>query len=485
MKKQIRETWVDRVYRSLAPVSYTKRLIARQQAEIFHRQYDAAQTFSHSSFNRNSNSANREIRPAIKPIRENARDLIRNAAFAQKGVSAIVTSTVGWGIEASITHYDSRKQEQIRDLWAKWSSGLCSIDGSDFNSLQSQVMASMVIDGEVVVRELSLDNSIRLQVLESDHINSTAATAPKDFRVVNGVVVDRFNRPQGFHLYKQHPGDGGHESELVSASECFLVYRQDRPGQLRGVSWLAPVATSLKMLADLQYTQLVRLKLSAAITGVVTQEPTQLTPEQLLLQREADFELSPGEFKFLNPGESINFPSIPNPEGFQGSIRLALQEISAGLGITYEALSGDLSQVNFSSGRMGALQQRANVEAWRWHTLIPRFLNPSFERFKKFCAINGVDASECSVEWSPPAAQMISPESEVNATKNAIRAGLQTLPGALRELGLNPDKHLKELSDTNKQLDQLGLILDSDPRLTGNGQLQSAENLQSIKSTQE
>lgn len=485
MKKQIQDSWVDRLYLRLNPVSYRNRLIARQQAELFKRQYDAAQNFGHTTFNRNSNSANREIRNASKPVRENARDLLRNAAFAQKGVSAIVTSTIGWGIEASITHYDARKQEQIRNLWNKWSSGLCSIDGSDFNSLQSQVMQSMVVDGEVIVREVSLDNSIRLQILEADHLNPTASTETKDFRTVSGVVVDKYNRPQGFHLYKQHPGEGGRESEYVSSSECFLVYRQDRPGQLRGISWLAPVATSLKMLADLQYTQLVRLKLSAAITGVVTQEPTQLSQEQLLAQREADFELSPGEFKFLNPGESINFPSIPNPEGFQGSIRLALQEISAGLGITYEALSGDLSQVNFSSGRMGALQQRANIESWRWHTLVPRFLNPSFERFKKFCAINGVDASECSVEWSPPAAQMISPESEVNATKNAIRAGLQTLPGALRELGLNPDKHLKELSDTNKQLDQLGLILDSDPRLTGNGQLQSAENLQSIKSTQE
>ncbi|MDX9731070.1 MAG: phage portal protein, partial [Bdellovibrionales bacterium] len=339
--------------------------------------------------------------------------------------------------------------------------------------------------GEVISRDVFLNNSLRLQILEADFIcdrDQGIYAGANSF--VNGLVMDEYGRPSHFAIYERHPGDKGTiglQAHLVPASDLIHTYRQDRPGQNRGISWFNSVAHPLKMLNELQWTQLMRLKLSAAITGVVTQEPSQLAPDQLKKQRQQDFELSPGTFTFLNHGETINFPNIPNPEGFGGTCKLTLQEIAAGLGITYEALAGDLSNVNFSSGRLGDLQFRANIEDWRWHMLVPRFLNPAFQRFIRFCELRGVDARQATVEWTPPARQMISPLDEINAAKNAMRSGLQSLPGALRELGLDPERHLTEISDSNALIDKLGLILDSDPRRTSNGQLQSPDSLAGLQ----
>lgn len=489
MAKKEKQPLLDRVISYFSPEAGRKRLFAREQTKLLAtRDYDAASSFAGSPMRRNSRSANAENRSAIAPIRENVRELLRNAPFAQKGLAVIVDGVVGWGIEAQLSHPNPKKLQAIEPLWKEWSQGACSIDGkTDFAGLQSQVMTAVVADGESIIREVILDGSVRLQVLESDYINSNATgtkTKNGEFKTVSGIVVDRYNRPTHYHLYKNHPGEGASDTEAVPAGEIMHVYRQDRPGQLRGISWFASVAHSLKMLAELQWTQLVRLKLSASITGVVTQEPSQLSPDQLKTQRESEFELAPGTFKFLNPGESIAFPAIPNPDGFDSTTRLSLREVASGLGVTYESLSGDLSTVNFSSGRMGDLQFRARVDNWRWHLMVPRFLNPAFDRFKKFCALRGVDASEVSVSWSPPARMMINPTEEVKSTSDAIRAGLQTLPAAIRELGYNPKTHLEEIAASNKMIDQLELILDSDPRRIGNQQLQAAANQPGAQTTQ-
>ncbi len=469
---------LDRAIGFFSPSALNKRILARQTGIVLTRQYDAAQSFSTSQTRPNNRSANAELRSAISPIRGNVRDLIRNAPFATKAQNVIVNGVVGWGIEAQIKHADPEKQKQINDLWLEWSGGLCSIDGmTDFAGLQNQVMSAIVADGEVILKEIILDGSVRLQVLESDYIKSVDQTSKSGERTVSGIVVDQFNRPKAYHLFTHHPGEGAYTSQVVDAASIIHVFRQDRPGQLRGVSWFAPVLHTVKSLAELQWTQLMRLKLSAAITAVVTSEPSPLTGDLLKEKREEDSAVEPGSRIYLNQGEKIEFPTLPNPEGFEGTAKLSLREIASGMGITYEALSGDLSQVNFSSGRLGDLQFRANVDQWRWHLLVPRFLKPSFERFKKFCALRGVDVTGVSVSWTPPARAMISPVDEVSATTSAIRAGLQTLPQAIRELGFDPDTHLAEVAKSNEMLDKLGLIFDSDPRRTGNQQLQSPESL--------
>lgn len=466
-----------------SPTSLEKRALSRAKVELINRQYDAAKSFSGSKIVKNSKSANAEIKFQLAPIRENVRDLVRNNSFAVKAVNTICNNTVGWGIEPKITHQDKTKQQKIREMWREWSSN-CSIDGSDFNHLQRKVLNSVVVDGESIVKEVVLDGSLKLQLLEIDHLDSKADGFKDNktgMNVIQGVAVDQYYRPQAYFLFDHHPWDDSSNSNPINASEVIHVFDKLRPNQVRGVSWLAPVAHPLKMLSELQFTQLLRLKLSASITGLITQEQSQLPPDQLVAQREEELELSMGTFRYLNPGEKVEFPSTPNPDGFSGSVKLTLQEIASGLGVTYEALSGDFSNVNFSSGRMGHIEFQRNIDNWQWHLMIPKFCNPAFEKFKKYCSLKGVDVSGIQVTWNPPHRTMVNPKEEIATTKDAIRAGLQTLSGALRQQGLDPEEHLNEIKESNEVLDKLGLVLDSDPRKVGNGQLQSGENLVLIK----
>jgi capsid protein len=68
--------------------------------------------------------------------------------------------------------------------------------------------------------------------------------------------------------------------------------------------------------------------------------------------------------------------------------------------------------------------------------------------------------------WTAPPAPMIDPANEGLAYMRNIRTGIQTLFEVLRERGYDPEEVLKEYAEGNKRLDDLGIVLDSDPRMT-------------------
>lgn len=481
MKNKAKINWFDRTLGFFSPSALNVRLLERQKTEVLTRQYDAAQPVNYNS---SKKSANKEIKNALSPIRENVRTLLRNAPFAKKALSTIVNSSIGWGIEANIKHADADKQKQINELFNEWKRN-CSFSGVDFYSLQSNVMSSVVSDGEALLKVVVKDGSVRLLQIEADYIATNVCkldNIDENHTISNGIVLDQNSVAVAYVLYKKHP-TVSNEVEVVPASEVIHTFRRERPEQNRGVSWFANVYLAIKNLDELQYTMLMRQKLSASLTAVVTSEPSQIPDSQLQNQRDEFFELNAGSVRYINPGDKIEFPSIPNADGFPEATKLVLREISAGLGITYESLSNDLSNVNWSSYRAGDIHFRANIENWRWQMFIPLFLDVAFEKaFKKFCGLKGVDLSGVTIEWIPPQRQMANPAEEIAATKDAIRNGLLTLPQALKELGYDPEVQLQEIKKSNDKLDELGIILDSDPRRIGNQQLQSAENLKSITS---
>lgn len=41
--------------------------------------------------------------------------------------------------------------------------------------------------------------------------------------------------------------------------------------------------------------------------------------------------------------------------------------------VVVRTLSGDLSQINYLSGRMGWIEFQRSIDAWRWRMFIPQF----------------------------------------------------------------------------------------------------------------
>lgn len=466
---------IERFLYNFAPLTAIKRAKARLYLETLQskRIYEAAaRTRRTSGWLANATSANAETLSSLQVLRSRSRDLTRNDGFASKAIQTIVENTVGTGIIAKPTGKASAKNKAAAIAWKKWAESTdCDFDNrNDFYGIQAICMREMAEAGEVLVRKIKTTDEIplRLQVLEADFLDITRNLRLSDGGyIAQGVEFDKRGKRVAYHIWENHPGDSLVIAKSIlplriPADEIIHMYRVDRASQVRGVPWGASVLLALKDLNEYQDAQLIKQKLASAFVGFVydSEPPVDSGDGVAPIDK-----MEPGTLEYLPPGKDIKFSTPPDASGYGEYTASVLRHIAAGFGIPYESLTGDFSQVNFSSGRMGWLEFQRNIEAWRWRILIPNLCNPAFEWFKSAAFLAGYgDLSQVGAEWTPPKREMIDPTKEIAATQNAVRSGFMSLPEAIRQSGYDPETVLAEISESNKLLDKYALILDSDPR---------------------
>jgi capsid protein len=142
-----------------------------------------------------------------------------------------------------------------------------------------------------------------------------------------------------------------------------------------------------------------------------------------------------------------------------------LMGVSAAYGITYESLTNDYSNVNFSSARMAWLEMSRNVNKWQ-NMMRAQFLDRLAEWFFFGLELIGEDIDGAYIKWTYPRREMIDPTKEIPAMIKAARAGLTSIPRIHASLGENSDEILEEIAEFNEKMDDLGIISDADPRNT-------------------
>lgn len=485
-------SWLDRAIGYTSPAWQLRRLRARVAGEVMRRHYEGAAAGRRTQgWNRSSGDANAVIGPALGRLRATARDLVRNNPYAESALATIVDHTVGWGIEPKPEPMNA----QALAAWKAWADSTdCDAEGrQNFVGLQKLVMRTMVESGEVLIRrrlrrpEDGLPIPLQLQVLDPDFLDTTKDTAtglPSSGGsiIIQGVEFDALGRRVAYWLHREHPGSvtgGPLDSVRVPAESILHVFRPLRPGQVRCPSWFAPVLLRFKDFDDLEDAQQMKQKIAACLS-VIASDPDGINAPLGTANDSAappiDM-LQPGAILSVAPGRDVKVVSPPSVDGYDEYSRTVLRAIAAGLGVTYEDLTGDYQGMPFSAARMSRLSHWARVDDWRWRVLIPQFCDPVWRWVMQAAAIAGRVQTPTPPEarWSAPPAPMIDPANEGLALQRLIRNGLETLPGVLRERGYDPDEFFNEMAASNEKLDELGLVLDCDPRrMTQAGQMQSA-----------
>ncbi|HMZ12059.1 MAG TPA: phage portal protein, partial [Plasticicumulans sp.] len=106
-----------------------------------------------------------------------------------------------------------------------------------------------------------------------------------------------------------------------------------------------------------------------------------------------------------------------------------------------------------------------NIESWRWQMLMPQGLDRIGAWFLEAATAAGYDTAGLSVRWTPPSRMLVDPARETQPIIDQIRSGLISPQEAIRERGYDPDQVLAEWQEFAKKIDELGLILDIDPRV--------------------
>lgn len=463
------------------------------------RGYDGARTGRRTDgWITSGSSANAEIGPALARLRARSRDLVRNNPYAGRIVDVWAANVVGTGIMPQSRTGDDRLDAKVDALFARFADECDAAGQLDFAGLQTLVMRAVVESGEALCRfrprrpQDGLAVPLQLQILEGDYLDSsrTGILAEGQGPVTLGVEFDPnvTDRRAAYWLWRQHPGEVGVlsaplSSVRVPADEVAHVYRKARIGQVRGVPFLAPIITKARDLDDYHEAALVKAKIEACFSAFVTQPDGADGPGVGPLSTDDDGNrvegFEPGMIEYLRPGEGIEFSNPTASPNFDPYTLHSLMAMAVGAGVTYDQLTGDLRQANYSSLRAGKIEFRRLVEQAQYQMLVPMFCAPVWRQFIATAITAGLlpdrpqEGYPC--EWNAPAHEPIDPLKDLRADVMAVRAGAMTLPQLIARYGYDPRRQLAEIARINAELDRLGIALDSDPRrVSQNGGAQSS-----------
>jgi lambda family phage portal protein len=449
-----------------------------------------------------STDANVELMGSLIWLRNRSRDLARNNPHAAKALEELTGHAVGTGIIPQAKTGDEALDKIIDGEWPYFAEQCDTPQRLDFYGMQALVMRSAAESGEALVRyrpRLPQDNlrvPLQLQLLEADFLDQTRTMGLVKGHVMQGVQFDDLGRRIAYWLFSYHPGGvlilnprGGIISQPVPAEQIMHIYRLLRPGQVRGVPWMAPSMMAFRDLDDYCDAERVRKKIEACVSAFVTQ-PEGMAGTSLgikdtnpnLKQQVESF--TPGMVEYLKPGEDVKFNNPVASGGYREYVMTESQRIAAGLNMPYELMTGDMSQVNYSSYRAGMLSFRATIEGYRWLTLVPMFCAPTRKRFIQTLILLGKIPAKAigdpklnlyATQWTAPKFESVDPLKDTMADLKRIRMGVLTLEQAIVAAGEDPDRQLQDIARINAKLDKLEIILDCDPRnTTDRGQEQPA-----------
>lgn len=419
--------------------------------------------------------------PELATLRARSRDMRRNNPYARRAIDSIVANTVGTGIKARIRRADGSTHQELQRAWDSWANSTqCDADGRcTFAGIQRLALTCAVESGDsfVRLRQRPVEAGqvpIQLQVLEADYcdvgpsLGRTTATQ----RVVQGIEFGDRGQRVAYWFYAEHPSEAVSPKQVrVAAEEVAHLYRMDRPGQRRGVPWLAPVMTRLFDLDQYEDAQLERQRVASLFAAFVNDETGMLDPAQAAAAQswEMPTDLQPGGLLELPPGRKVEFSAPPEASGYSDYVRAILHGIGAGIGVPYAQLTGDLSRANFASSRLGRLEFQRSIRDWHEGIVFP-FCQQVFEWWLDAMAYSlGIDTSGVTAVWFPPRPELVDPQRETTAMKERIRSGLSSWQAVVRELGHDPEQILDEIAEDNAGFDAKGLVLDSDPRKQAGG----------------
>lgn len=465
----------ERALEVLLPGLALRRTIQRMGIEEA-RGYDAAKQGRRTAgWVAGGGSANEEIGRGLARVRNRARDTVRNNEYAKRAVGVYSANVVSYGI----TLTPENRGEQAD--WKAWTDGLdCDAAADDnFNGLLRLAVEERFSSGEVLIRRRwrRLDDGLRipmqLQLLEPDHLDESrhGPVGNAGNVCILGKEYDQLGRCVAYWLFPEHPGEvasfraRSFESRRVPAADVIHYFRKPRPSAVRGISELAVSLMRYRDLAEWQDAELVRKKMEACVVAIISSDQPD---KKLGMAGDGGAEkMRPGMLARIGAADAVTFNNpIPSSGGGEFT-RHQLHALAVGSGITYAQLTGDMSQANFASNRMGLIEFRQMIEQEQWLQLVPKVLQPIRRWYQEAAVVAGRPVGDVTADKvSMPRKHQVDPLKDTLTYKEAIRGGGRTLTDVLREDGITLDEYIRERSAELQALEAAGIVVDTDAAVT-------------------
>jgi lambda family phage portal protein len=411
--------------------------------------------------------------------------------------------------------WESNTEREFK-LWAN--SQHCDIRKTqNFVGIQDLVFRQTLENGEVFVLlprrgpTPVMPYSLRVQLIESDRI-CNPDNKPDSEKIVAGVERDEDGAPIAYHILNKHPGNllfygATSKWEKVSAfgektglRNVLHPYVVKRPGQTRGIPFLAPVIETIKQITRYTEAEIMGALVSGFFTVFIKSETGmglgsmigEGTTDTSQASTDEEIKLGNGAVVSLRPGESIESadPSRPN-SNFDAFLRSILQQVGIALEIPFEVLIGHFS-ASYSASRAALL------EAWRFFRgrrfwLASVFCQPVYESFlyeavsigriraPGFFANPVIRQAYCGAIWVGDAPSQIDPMKEVEAAGKRVELGFSTMDEETVALtGGDFETNYPKIVKERKMMEEAGMWIDAKKKANPQLLLSPAERIQKV-----
>jgi lambda family phage portal protein len=451
--------------------------------------------------------ANADIITDLPTLRERSRDLSRNAPVAIGAISTCLTNVVGTGLklQSRIDRDVLKMTDEEAEAWENkaereyrlWSESRECHRSRQWNMsiIQELAFRQTLENGEIFITLPRIEREgspykLKLDMIEADRV-CNADRAPNTETLIEGIEKDEDGAPVKYHILNQHPGSmisskGKYTWEKIDAfgtktglPNILHLFRPLRPGQNRGVPYLAPVIEPLKQLDRYTEAELMAAVITSMFTVFIKNEkaafpaPTfsneNLGQETGATSADKDMKLAAGAIIELDGGREIQTadPGRPN-SAFEPFVTAIFEQIGAALEIPYEIIIRHFSS-SYSASRAALL------EAWRFFRgrrawLVNVFCQPVYEIFLYEAIARGrlsapgffadpmIRKAYCGAEWIGDAPGYIDPAKDIDAAEKRMELGISTLDQETALItGGDMEKNIPRIRKERKLLAEIGL----------------------------
>jgi lambda family phage portal protein len=453
-----------------------------------------------SSWETTSNEINIDLAQQLPTIRSRSRNLARNNEWAERYLIQLKDNVIGSNgirLQMRLTKRNGEPEptnDRIEKAWTVWGErGNCEVSGKlTWQQIEMLVLETLARDGEFLIRfRYGVGPfGFQIQILNPALLDVTHNGRNGNNRIRMGIEINDDGKPIAYYIRAGKSGEAAPSPYTVSgqhvripADEIIHGFEMREVDQLRGVPWLSIGARRLWLLQDFEQAAAVASSNAAKrqgffvsptgdapagfadtiVSSVLDAARAQgkvLTPEEIeriVSAAEKYTTTMPGQFDTLPQGYDFkSYESVwPNIDA-NSYVKQQVRGFAAARGVSYATLGNDLEAVNYSSARVGIIDEREHYKTLQT-LLINALHHEVYKRWLPYAVLatpslsaQRIDAYLDGATWQPRRWVGIDPIKEAKANEINLAMRLTSRRRIQLERGDDPDEIAQEIAAEEK-----------------------------------
>jgi lambda family phage portal protein len=441
------------------------------------RSYDAAATTRHNSNHwlfADNRDADSTIFQDLPTLRNRTRYECRNSCYFAGIADTLANDIVGTGPTPQL---DSKNENinEIEDKFTEWMLN-CDFEGSEslgdllrlVGGMQQCESGEGLLAFKNLITTSPREVALRLLAIEPDRlvtpwIMAGAAMINNKFR--DGIEFDDNGRPAFYYILKTHPGNmlsigNITDFDKVPADQIIHLYRKNRPGQSRGVPWLAPALPLGAIIRRFTLATAEGAEQAANSSGILKTDTDKDDEDKYLAGEE--IEIPRNSWLTISKDSDLTQVKPEHPattyEMFKNQI---INEIARCINMPFNVAACNSADYNYASGRLDWQTY------YRFVGVIRRWIeNKALIRifrvwYREALLVRGylkyATNDPIGLHWHWPGAKHVDPLKEANSQNVQIGDMMTTYSDEYAEKGQDWERQFKQIAKEKALMKELDL----------------------------